>query len=87
MSAWTYEKYWTAVLGGHCDAARVVSERDLYLLGLSEWLGRAETEAWRAQGYPGDLPEGWAAFHARALDELVRAIDDAVHTPKTDATP
>jgi hypothetical protein len=45
--------------------------------GLSEWLGLSEDDAWRARGHTGDVPEEWAPFHARALDELARAIDDA----------
>lgn len=72
MSTWTYGGYVASVLGvSGADGA--VLEHDLDTSdrrGLDEWLGVAEVEAWRVGGLGGDLPEEWAGFHARALDEL-----------------
>ena len=71
-TAWTYDGYWTAVLGmRNADEVRAefgldVSDRR----GLDEWLSLAEVEAWRIGGEGGDLPEEWRVFHTRALADL-----------------
>lgn len=74
MKAWTYEGYWATVLGANRSAQTVVEEFGLPRGGdlqtLSTWLGTAEVEAWRAGKIAGELPEEWAEFHKRAIDEL-----------------
>ena len=78
MSAprWTYEGYWTAVLGPF-SADDVVCEFDLVDPGpgLDVWLCHAEVEAWAQGGEVGDLPEEWTGYHARALGELRAALE------------
>ena len=69
----TYEGYWNTVLGAERDAAAVLSEFGLDAgdrRGLDEWLGVAETEAWRESAQGGPLPEEWGDYHARALAEI-----------------
>lgn len=75
MESWDYEGYWQYVLGNR-NAPTVVEEFALdpnARVGLSEWLGEAEAEAWRVGAMPGVMPAEWAAFHARALAELAAA--------------
>lgn len=73
-TTWTYDGYWHAVLGSVSPLA-LVAEHCLVADGLDGWLGKAETEAWAQGGDPGPLPEEWAGFHARALAELMRAVE------------
>mgnify|MGYP003437090669 FL=1 len=73
MTTWTYEGYRSTVLGAHATPDSLASEFDLDLSdrrGLDEWLGTAESEAWAVGGQPGAIPDEWAGFHAKALDEL-----------------
>jgi hypothetical protein len=75
---WTYEGYWSAVLGAYRDADGVVHEFALVAEGLDEWLGVAEAEAWnRGGGKHDELPEEWRGFHTRALAELTSAAEAA----------
>ena len=71
---WSYEDYWSGVLGSRRTAEDVVHEFDLVADGLDEWLGNAEAESWSFL-QRGDLPEAWGPFHARALAELTVAAN------------
>ena len=73
MTTWTYEGYFSTVLGAHSNRESLASDFDLDLSnrsGLDQWLGNAESEAWAIGGQPGDIPEEWTDFHAKALDYL-----------------
>lgn len=75
MTTWTFAGYWNAVLGT-LSAEQVVEDYGLETadrVGLSEWLGHAEAEAWAAGKQGGKVPAEWAAFHEHALDALARA--------------
>ena len=69
---WSYEDYWSGVLGAHRTAEEVVHEFELVADGLDEWLGNAESESWSFL-QRGDLPAEWGPLHARALAELTEA--------------
>ena len=67
---WTYDGYYTAVIG-ELGPASIVAEFGLDpsdRQGLSEWIGNAEHEAAAAAGI--GIPAEWADHHVKALDEL-----------------
>ncbi len=72
---WTFEGYWTVVLGAYRDPSDVVREFDLEAdrRGLDEWLG--QSEAVSASAGCIEIPGEWAAFHARALEMLIAAAE------------
>lgn len=73
MTTWTYEGYFSTVLGAHANRDSLAADFSLDLSdrrGLDEWLGTAESEAWAVGGQPGAMPEEWSAFHAKALNYL-----------------
>lgn len=70
---WTYEGYFSTVLGAHANRDSLASDFSLDLSdrrGLDAWLGTAESEAWTMGGEQGSIPDEWTAFHAKALDYL-----------------
>jgi hypothetical protein len=73
-AGWTYEGYWSAVLGANRSAADVVREFALVPAGLDEWLGTAEAEA-AAMGNLHGVPDAWGGFHGRAIDALAKAFE------------
>ncbi|HMV67778.1 MAG TPA: hypothetical protein PLT98_04355 [Thauera aminoaromatica] len=78
MADWTYEEYWSVVLG-QGSASEIVAEYDLTASdsrGLSEWLGQAEAEAWRVGGNGAPVPSEWAEYHQRTLVELTGACEE-----------
>lgn len=75
-AGWDYEGYWNAVLGANRDASSVVMEFGLVSDSLDEWLGVAESEAWRVgRNDRAPMPDEWTQFHARALAELQQAAE------------
>lgn len=74
---WEYDDYWCGVLDD-LDAASVVA---VYALvgprrNLDEWLGHCEADALEVLGLT-ECPPEWGAYHTRALDELLAAIEVA----------
>jgi hypothetical protein len=80
--SWTFERYWSAVLG-EGEPADVLARIEWLPIplrpGLHDWLGRAEQKAWKRAGGSASsgMPEEWAEHHRRALEALVEAGEDA----------
>lgn len=75
---WSEEGYWNTVIGDR-SASQLVAEFELDAsdrVGLSEWLGHAEAEAWRAGKNVGPMPTEWVDFHERALDHIAAHAND-----------
>jgi hypothetical protein len=75
--AWTFDGYWTAVVGD-VDAAGAVDQNDLVpgdFRGFSEWLGAAECAAWADGGGEGDMGDAWGTFHHKAARMLMDAAN------------
>lgn len=79
---WDYEGYWYAVIGAYLKPRDVLREFELEAADeaeITEWLIKVEREANDAEaGRRGtSLPPEWIAFRARALAELVEALEAA----------
>lgn len=76
MSRWTYDSYWTVVLGTR-SPDDVVREFELKP-GLDEWLAQAECEVVGVANI--EFPPEWHLFHEKALSELESAASERSST-------
>lgn len=84
--AWGFVGYCAAVLGDSYAEACAIEEwarsglrGEAMRVRVSEWLGESESLAWAsgAEGRDGaPMPPEWAAHHAKALSELLEAVDE-----------
>ena len=80
-ATWTYEQYLAGVLPQ--GVAATVAEHNLadeHQIGrndgLDDWLDQSEHTTWCEDlSMKSDRPEEWAAFHHRALAELIAAVE------------
>ncbi len=74
--SWTYEEYWSRVVGPDRSAADAIREFKLSACdeaAIGEWLCLAEDAVWDECEGDGELPVEWDEHHRRALRALVEA--------------
>lgn len=74
-TTWTFESYWNVVFGDRSTFA-IIQAFDLVnnRHSLSEWLDKAEAEAWCVGRQKGSCVDAWGKFHDRAVDMLSEAF-------------